>query len=231
MSGEKHPRQIKADRHFPRVRPPILPAALLVLLAFAGATGARAQFVVPTGYSYGAVPPSTSGPNGASNIYPDSGGELTNGVTGISFSNYTDEIAAAVWTGWANVSPTISFQFATMQTFSRIEVGAARLDSSGIGALTSVTLAGTTFTSGIVITDDGREWLVFDQSFSTTLVGGIPTLTLTLTTTSPSQWIMLDEVRFTAIPEPAETVALLSLAAASVLIVRRRKSRPTSLAA
>ena len=213
------------------MRPPILPAALLLVLAVVGMPASRAQFVVPTSYSYGGVPPSTTGPSGPTNIYPDSGGELTNGITGVSFNNYANEIAAAVWVGWANVTPTVSFQFATMQTFSRIEVGTARWDFSGIGALTSVTLEGTTFTSGVAIADNSRGWLVFDQSFSTTLLGGIPTLTLSLTTTSPSQWIMLDEVRFTAIPEPAETAALFSLAAVSALIMRRRKLRPTSPAA
>ena len=89
-----------------------------------------------------------------------------------------------------------------------------------------MTLAGSAFTTGIAIADGTRNWLVFDQNFSTTLVGGIPTLTISLTTTLPSQWIMLDEVRFTAIPEPAHAGLLISvLAVGTLFFIRRTKGR------
>lgn len=198
--------------------------ALLVVLALGVASAARAQFVVPSSYSYG-VAPSTTGPSGPTNIYPDSGGELTDGLLGQSWSHYANELEAVVWTGWANVTPSISFRFPSSQTFSRIEIGTVRENGAAIGALTSVTIAGTTFTSGVALTDGTRDWLVFDQSFSATLVGLDPTLTISLTTTMPSQWIMIDEVRFTAIPEPAESALLVSLLTISAPVVTKKANR------
>jgi len=213
------------------VRPPSVPTALSLCLALIGAAVSRAQFVTPTSYDYGSTPPSTTGPSGPTNIYPDAGHELTDGVLGLSFNHYANELEADVWTGWANVAPTISFQFTTMQTFSRVEIGTNRMDGNGIPALASVTIAGSPFTTGVALPDVTRDWLAFDGSFSTSLVGGVPTLTLSLTSTAPAQWIMLDEVRFTsAIPEPAESVLLIALLGATALIVRRRKFPPSNFA-
>lgn len=200
------------------MRPPLLPAAFLLTLALASVTAARAQFVTPTGYTFTPAPNANGG-----FTYPDSGGRLTDGATGLTFNNYTVPADAPVWVGWFNVSPTISFQFATAQTFSRIEIGTTRSDAAGIFVLTGATVAGSTFTSGITLSDLTRDWLVFDQNFSTTDVGGIPTITISLT--SGSQWIMLDEVRFSAIPEPADTAIVISLVALGALVLARQRSR------
>ena len=143
----------------------------------------------------------------------------------MSFDHYVTELDAAAWTGWANATPSISFQFSTSQTFSRIEIGTVRADGQGINALTSVTIAGVTFSSGVVITDGTRDWLIFDQSFSTSLVGLDPTLTISLTTSPVTHWIMLDEVRFTAISEPAEFTLLVSLLAVGGLVTIRQVNR------
>ncbi len=195
---------------------------LPLLLLFCGTTAvSRAQFVTPTSYTFNQAPTADGDFS-----YPDSGEELIDGATGVSFDHYADPSEAGVWTGWFRSTPSINFQFSSPQTFSRIEIGTTRKDSSGIGVLSGVDLNGTSFTTGISLADNTRDWLTFDGAFSTTDVGGVDTFTLSLTTAS--DWIMLDEVRFTAIPEPAEISLLCSLVAAGVFVGWRKRNPAAS---
>ena len=189
------------------------PAVLFAVLALVCATGAHAQFVVPTGYTYNAGP---------SSYYPDDTGmDLSNGTTGIPFSNPFNAEQLAAWTGWDNSNPSINFQFATPQVFSRVEIGTTRWDAAGVGPLSSAAVEGFNFVSGVALANGDRDWVVLDGAFATTTVGGVPTLMISMVRTA--QWTMLDEVRFTAIPEPAQTAAVLgALMLGVALIVRRR---------
>lgn len=206
------------------MRPTIPHALVLLALAFVGVSSSRAQFVSPTSYSFSVQPNNVSG-----NYYPDSGNELKDGALGTTWSsvgNYD------VWTGWHNTgpAPSLTFQFATAQTFTRIELGAISYSAAAIGLPRSVAIGGggATNLAGNELTDDTRGWLVFDGSFSTALNG---TLTIDLGT-SYSQWIMLDEVRFTsAIPEPAESALLVSLLAVGAFVAARKMNRRSANAA
>jgi hypothetical protein len=183
------------------------------VLALAGlGTVGRAQVIVPVGYSYSLAP---------SSAYPDGGGELTDDVLGLSFSHYSEAAEAVAWSGWRFTGPSIDFQFGAPQTFSRIEIGTARHDAAGVALPFSVTAAGTLFNfSNSDLGNDVRDWLVIDGTFATTLVGGVPTLTVGFGNPQ-AEWLMLDEVRFTAIPEPTGAAAVA--AAAAVLFALRRR--------
>ncbi len=201
------------------MRPTIFSAAVFLALAFAVGSTARAQWVVPTSYSYSVAP------NSNGNYYPDSSGsELIDSTLGLSFGNYSTESQAGAWTGWVNGTvPTISFQFDSAQTFSRIEIGTTRHDGAAVGLPSTITISGTTFnfTSG-AMADDTRDWLVLEGTFFTTGGGNVLAVAFG---SSYSSWLMLDEVRFTAIPEPANVAALLGAALAGATIVIRRRPR------
>jgi hypothetical protein len=208
------------------VRATFLSASVLLTLALAGVSTARAQFVVPTSYSFSVAPNNHGGFS-----YPDTGGgELIDNTPG-SLASFTFSTAPdGPFVGWYTVTPTITFQFSSAQTFSRIEIGTVQYPGASIGLPSTITVSGTpfNFTSG-ALTEDTRGSLILNGTFAT---DGTNTLTITFgSPVSSLEWLFLDEVRFTAIPEPAQTAALLSLATVSVLIVRRRKSRPSSLAA
>ena len=190
----------------------------LLTLALTGGSIARAQFVVPTSYTFSIAP------NSNANSYPDTGGgELIDTTLGLSFGNYTSDSQAGAWTGWVNTVPTVSFQFGSAQTFSRIEVGTTRHDAAAVGLPSTITISGTTFnfTSGSMA-NDTRNWLVLDGTFSTTTGSNLLAIAFG---SSTSQWLMLDEVRFTAIPEPAAAAALIGAMLVGVTIVTRRRSR------
>lgn len=206
------------------MRNPFVPLAALLAVGFVATSDARAQFVTPTGYSFSIAP------NSNGNYYPDSGGELTDGVLGLSFSHYANEFAATAWTGWVNTAgPTISFQFSSAQSFSRIEIGTTRHDGASVGLPATVTITGTAynFSSG-TLANDTRDWLVFDGTFGTSFVNDIPTLSIAFGA-SYLQWLMVDEVRFTAVPEPGASAAIIGAALACVAVVMRRRRFSTAL--
>lgn len=180
-----------------------------------------AQTILPTGYTFTVSP---SAP------YPDSGNELTDANPGLSFSHYNDAPDAIPWVGWQNAAPTVAFQFSADQTFSRIEIGTTRHNGASVGLPTSVTTTSLTFNFGADdFADNFRGWLVLDGAFSTTLVGGIPTLTMDFGG-AHAQWLMLDEIRFTAVPEPAHFASVLSaiLLGGAVALRRHRAKPPTT---
>jgi hypothetical protein len=176
---------------------------------------ARAQLVMPTSYAYATAP---------NPLYPDSGGELTDGIPGLSFSNYSAPPQAGPWTGWSNSTTAIEFRFSSAQVFSQIEVGTTRHDGASVGVPGDIVVAGTTFsfTNGNMV-NNTRGWLALPGPFTTTLVGGVDTLTLNFGLAN-SQWLMLDEVQFTAIPEPVHGILFAALVAGTWTL-RRRQTR------
>jgi hypothetical protein len=203
------------DELFRNVRTTFPHAALLLTLALIGASSSRAQFVVPISYSFSVAP------NSDGNSYPDSGNELTDGVLSLNFNNYHSPAEAAAVTGWIGLAPSITFQFAAAQTFSRIEVGTSRWVVAGVVLPPSVTIAGSTFNLNVTALDpfpeNTRGWLVFDGNFNTT-IGSV----LTIDFGNSGNWLMLDEVRFTAIAEPSTCAALFGLTALGFAGYRRR---------
>jgi hypothetical protein len=173
---------------------------------------ASAQFTQPVSYGSSASP---------STYYPDSTGqELTDGVLGLDFTAYNSPPEASVWTGWDNVSPDITFEFGAPTTFSRIEIGTNRHVGAGNGLVQSITVSGNTFNFAATdLPNDTRGWLVLDGTFAT---NGAGSLTLAF---GPhySQWFFLDEVRFTAVPEPADTAAIFGVVLIGVTMAVRRR--------
>jgi hypothetical protein len=175
-----------------------------------------AQFVQPLSYSalVGAHP-----------VYPDSGDvELTDGVTGLDFSAYSNASEAYDWSGWRYSGPaTVTFQFGSAMSFSRIEVGVDRHSGAGNELVDSITVSGNTFNfAASTIPDNTRDWLVLDGTLAT---DGSGALNLDFGS-NYGEWFFMDEIRFTAIPEPAGTTAIIgAVLAGAIAVVRRRSTR------
>ncbi len=170
----------------------------------------QAALISVSSYQYNTSP-------GAS--YPDSGGELTDGITdniawgegvSITYSDVSD------LTGWNNNNPNITFNFASAQLVKSIRVFAA--DSDGY--------AGVALPDTITVSTAGG----FSQLFNITNppgngstialdLGGFATTSdaFTLTMARNSSWTMLSEVQFFSndivpaenVPEPRLGLLLL----------------------
>lgn len=191
----------------------------LFLLA-ATACPSRAQLAVA---SYSLI-------TGAGTNYPDSGGELTNGIAstvawGAGVSIAYEDVAPMV--GWDNTNPVIRFNFAAPVTIRALTAWFA--DSNGHAGVTlpsAVTLTTTGgFSQSFSITDPAGDGTTVPFSFS-----GFEVLTsdMTLTASRSSQWTFLSEVYFydsaSAIPEPAASaLGFAAVAFGGTLLWRRRR--------
>lgn len=162
-----------------------------------------------------------------SSRYPDSTGELTDGVdVTIAWGNGQnitfDDVAPLV--GWQNTSPRILFTFERPYTFSGLTIFAADSDgAAGVGLPSKVKIeAGEPTWTYDFINPPGSGSTV-GQAFSFEAT----TDSVLLTLEPGMQWTMLSEVSFygaEAVPEPA-TIGLLGLGLAVVggyLCKRRR---------
>ena len=106
-------------------------------------------------------------------------------------------------------------------------MGTNRRGSAGNGLVESIAISGNTFNfAADAMPDNTRDWLVLDGAFVT---DGTGALTLDF---GPhyTEWFFLDEVRFTAVPEPADMAAIVGAILISVTMVIRRRGRHTTRA-
>lgn len=198
-------------------RPSTLRRILALALGLPALAGA-AQ-LSPSSYSYSHSP---------SGSYPDSGGELTNGIT---FSAAWTVPATSIGpedvvqlVGWQNTSPTVTFSFAAPVTIRTVTVWFADSDgSAGVGVPGSVTLSdGGSFLQNFPITDPAGNGSTVAFTFT-----GFATTTDTLAVTfhRDYQWTMASEVQFfdtSAIPEPSSFAMAVGAAALGCGLGRRR---------
>ncbi|KXI29840.1 hypothetical protein [Paraglaciecola hydrolytica] len=161
----------------------ILCAALLITLPV------QAGLISVASYSYGTSPHSN---------YPDSGGELTDGITdslawgdGVTIG-YAD---VANLSGWYNSDPVITFNFSAAQMINSIRIFAA--DSDGwAGVSLPVSLLVSTaegFSELFSVTNPAGNGSTVALDF-----GGFSTTSsaFTLSMVRSAQWTMLSEVQF-----------------------------------
>ena len=178
----------------------LLPGLLLL-----AAGSVQASLIIPSSYSFD-IAPNNVGP-----YYPDSGGELTDGLfgPGIYFNNPTP------WAGWRQVNPTITFSFASAVSIGTVSIDFDRYQFHGIYLPTSVVIGSTTFNlTGTELGDGTRGPLTFNGSWSVT--------SLAVTLNHRIEWTFADEVQFETTPEP--TPAALLLGSGAMLLLRRRRA-------
>lgn len=170
-------------------------------------SSSRAQVVPPIGYSFSIS---------AHSDYPDSSQELTNAVLGQSFGHYSEPPQAGPWVGWRNTVPSITFHFTAPQTFLLIEIGTTRHVAAGVGLPGTIRIAGQEFHfAPTTFGDDVRDWLVLEGPFSTVVDGSVSALTIEFDDPS-AEWLMLDEIRFSAVPEPSSVALIAGLVALAI---------------
>ncbi|MDP0498924.1 MAG: PEP-CTERM sorting domain-containing protein [Verrucomicrobiota bacterium JB022] len=186
-------------------------AALLALVS-----NAAAIVVIPESYSYSVAP---------SGSYPDTGGtELTDGVditlawgNGINMSGQTAPLV-----GWLNTDSSITFSFAEPQVFYSVTAFFADSDNAaGVGMPSTVTISdGADFSQTFNVTNPSGSGSTVATTFS-----GFYVLsdTLSVSFTRNSQWTMLSEVSFAAIPEPSTYAMGAGVAVLGLAFWRRRK--------
>jgi MYXO-CTERM domain-containing protein len=188
------------------------------VLLLALATHANAAQLTFSGYSYSLVP---------SGGYPDSGGELTNGVAnGLVWPANLSPGDSAYLVGWDQVVPTITFNFAAPVTVTSVSAFFADSDgSAGVGLPSTVTLGdGGTWYQAFLVSNPAGSGTTVESVFNGF---SVTTDTLTLTFTRATQWTMLSEVQAfgtNAIPEPATSALALGAASLGLLAFRRRRS-------
>ncbi len=191
-------------------------AAVLALGLGASAPAFATQWFA-TGYSY------SVSPNGA---YPDSGGELTNGVTySLAWGGAAPIGPAEVvqLSGWQNTNTTITFSFAAPVNIGSVSVYFADSNgAAGVGMPDSVTLSdGGSFSQTFLVTDPAGGGSTVESVFSGFSVS---TTTLRVSFVRDYQWTMISEVQFfSPVPEPASFAAVAGLAALGGALVRRRR--------
>jgi hypothetical protein len=169
-----------------------------------------------TGYGYSVAP---------SGSYPDSGGELTDGITysmawGAGPIGYEDVVNLA---GWNNTDTTITFTFAAPVNIGSVSIYFADSNgAAGVGMPDSVTLSdGGAFSQVFPVSDPVGGGSTVESVF-----GGfnVSTTTLQVSFARHYQWTMLSEVQFfSAVPEPSSFAAFAGFAALGGALVRRRR--------
>lgn len=180
-----------------------------------------AQTITPSGYTIsGSTPPQGTANGGTYNYFDDGGTQLTDGIRGVN--DWTADLGhgnAQEWVAWLTTDPSITFTFSSTVSIQSVKLGLARAElNGGIYLPSSVTIGSQTFSlTGNEFADTTRFDMLF--TLSTPFVGNA--LTLTLSDTNTSRWIFLDEVQFTAVPEP-NAAWLVALAGGAGLWLRRR---------
>jgi hypothetical protein len=166
--------------------------------------------------------------NAPSLSYPDSGNELTDGVTDvISWPNVNfvsdpyGEVAKLV--SWLDITPVVQFDFGTIATISSVTVWAADSDGAAGVALPSLITISTpdlSFSQSFVINNPAG----YGSTVPLELSGfSVTTDKLIVSATPTAQWTMFSEVQFfTPVPEPATATLVAGLAGLSLL--RRRRA-------
>ncbi len=195
-------------------RAALLTGAVLISLG----SSASAAAVVVSSYAY------LTGP---SSLYPDSGGELTNGITfSRAWSNPATTITLAdvvQLSGWLNTNPRIRFNFAEESVVQSFTVWAADSDgSAGVGLPSNILLRSldNTLIQCFSITDppgNGATVPLVLSGFSVTASS------LIVEVQRNYQWTMLSDVQFSSVPE-ASTTTIVGLLGVGAIFRRRRLS-------
>ena len=193
--------------------------AAMLGLGLGGAAQAFATQWFATGYGY------SVGPSGS---YPDSGGELTNGVTyslawgGASSIGASDVVQLV---GWQSTNTTITFTFSEPVNIGSVSVYFADSNgSAGVGMPASVTLSdGASFSQTFSVADPAGGGGTVESVF-----GGfsVSTTSLQVSFVRSYEWTMISEVQFfspAAVPEPSSFATAAGLAALGGGLVRRRR--------
>jgi hypothetical protein len=193
---------------------------LLWCTALIATTPVQASLISVSSYQYNAAP---------SDSYPDSGIELTDGITdslawGVGLSIYYSDVTNL--TGWLSTDPSITFNFANSQIVNAIKVFAADSNGAAGVALPSSILVSTIdgFSQHFNVDDpagDGKTVVLDLTGFSTS------SRVFTLTMARSAQWTMLSEVQFfndtspsiNNVSSPALWLIFLS---ATLYIIRKR---------
>jgi hypothetical protein len=205
---------------------PLNPAPLHRVVALAAALiagpASAAQLSISS-YSYSPGP---------SSIYPDSGQELTNGITySAAWTVPSTTITPSQVTqlvGWQNTEPTITLNFAAPVTIREVRAWFADSDNSaGVGVPNSVTLfnTGLGFSETFSITNPPGNGSTVEFIFTGFEV---TTNQLRFTFDAAKQWTMLSEIQVfdtSSIPEPSTyAVALGGFALVAAAGSRRRRA-------
>ncbi len=168
------------------------------------------------GYSYS---------NSPSSSYPDSGGELTNGVDSVVvWGQGVVNPPTAQLVGWLNRNTDITFNFTSQATVKSFTVWAADSDNyAGVGLPESISIrtADESFSRTFTVDNPAGNGNTIPLTF-----GGFEVTTdqLIVSFVRNYQWTMFSEVTFSAVPEPAHTGVLLGLAGLMLLAIRRRRN-------
>ena len=178
--------------------------------------------VVPLNYTATAGQGQAQG--GSFNYFDDTGRQLIDGTFGVN--DWTANLGqgnAYEWVGWVTVDPTIVFNFSTPVAITAVTIGFSRHWASGIFLPGTVTIGSESFSlTGTELNDFTRADLTFNLAqpvFSNQL-------TLSLSDGNGNRWIFLDEVQFTAVPEPPVTWLLVMGCVAIFARVRKRAAPP-----
>lgn len=178
------------------------------LLALAVANALPAQVVVPVNYT--ATPAQGQAVGGSWNYFDDTGTQLIDGVLGVD--NWTANLGngnAYEWVGWLTIQPVITFNFSLPVTVTSVTLGLSRDEGAGIYIPPSITIGGESFSlASNAFANSSRADLTFNLTRS--VAGNQLMLTVN---NIPGQWAFVDEVKFTAVPEPS-SLGLLGCGAA-----------------
>ncbi len=164
----------------------------------------------------------------ASPSYPDAGGvELTNGVTdvivwGTGINPAPSEQAKLV--GWRNTNFSITFNFSETVNVGSFTAWFADSDgNAGVGVPASVTLhtTGNSFTQTFDVINPPGNGTTVPFTFSGF---SVTTDQLIMDVTRASEWTMLSEVQFTAVPEASHLGIALGVTALLVAAYRHKRA-------
>ncbi|MBL8047931.1 MAG: PEP-CTERM sorting domain-containing protein [Chthonomonas sp.] len=123
--------------------------------------------------------------------------------------------AAYEWVGWRNAEPAIEFRFAPATRIDRIRIGFARNESSRIYVPPVIILNWVFYNiNPALVAPNSRGFITVLGRWET------ETLRLQLVDGNTQRWILVDEIEFYSVPEPA---SVLLLPAAALLVMRRRR--------
>ena len=150
---------------------------------------------------------------GPSSSYPDSGQELTDGIANVltwGGGNILNSSHIAPFVGWRSTNASTTFTFDTTYNLGSVTVWASDSDgTAGVGLPTTITLTdpNSAFTQAFTVINpagNGNMLPITMSGFSVT------TDQLQVSFVRGSEWTMVTEVSFAAVPEPS-TALLISL--------------------